>query len=48
LGKLRASIINRLRVVTGVNPDIHVMDFVMQLDASQSGKIISVTSRNQS
>jgi hypothetical protein len=44
---LSASIIDRLRIETGVNPNIHVMHVVLDLNPTESGKIVGMTSSNQ-
>jgi hypothetical protein len=37
-----------LRVITGINTNIHVMDVVLELYPTECGKIISVTRSNKS
>jgi hypothetical protein len=48
LGELSASVVDRLSVIAGIKRNIHVMDFVLELYPTQSGKIISVTGSNKS
>jgi hypothetical protein len=43
---LGASIIDRLRIETGVNANIHVMHVVLDLNPTKSGKVVSVTGSN--
>jgi hypothetical protein len=43
LRELGASVIDGLSVKTGVNTHIHVMDVVLKLNPSESGKIVRMT-----
>jgi hypothetical protein len=36
-----------LRIETGVNANIHIMHVVLDLNPTESGKIVSVTGSNQ-
>jgi hypothetical protein len=36
-----------LRVIAGINANIHIVDVVLELNPTESGKIISVTGSNE-
>jgi hypothetical protein len=47
LRKLRASVVDRLSVVTRINANIHIVDVVLELYPTECGKVVSVTGSNE-